>query len=219
MIKLFNTGSHRLMTFLAIGVAAVLAGIAGAYVIADHDDDGLAAPSCQNALAAAARAKPFATGEVAAFLPASKPLSVADLSFKGNTGEDMTLADFKGRTTLLNIWATWCAPCRKEMPALDLLQAELGADDFEVVAVNVDRGPEEKARGFLKEVGVETLNFYADPTMKIFNELRSRGKGAGLPTTMLIDGQGCEIGSMFGPAEWASADAKNLIKAVLNKEK
>ena len=127
----------------------------------------------------------------------------------------MTLADHAGKTVLLNLWATWCAPCRAEMPALDALQKEKGGNAFEVVAVNVDAGDDTKPRKFLKEIGVETLGFYRDPTIALFNEAKTRGLALGLPVTMLIDGDGCLVAHMNGPAEWSSPDAKRLVEAAL----
>jgi thiol-disulfide isomerase/thioredoxin len=128
----------------------------------------------------------------------------------------MTIADHAGKTVLLNLWATWCAPCRAEMPALDALQKEKGGDAFEVVAVNVDTGDDAKPKKFLKEIGVETLGYYRDATMGLFNEAKKRGLALGLPVTMLIDGEGCLIAHMNGPAEWSSPDAKRLVEAAVS---
>src|SRR5690606_2801471 len=114
---------------------------------------------------------------------------------------------------LLNLWATWCAPCREEMPALDRLQSDLASQQFQVVAVSVDRGTTERPKAFLEEVGATNLPFYADPTMAIFNTLRERGRATGLPSTVLVNGEGCALGAMYGPADWASDDAKALIAA------
>ena len=118
---------------------------------------------------------------------------------------------------LFNLWATWCVPCRKEMPALDELQAKLGGADFEVVAVNIDTRDPEKPRAWLKEVGIERLAYYADPAAKVFQELKQAGKAWGMPTTILVDGAGCEIGTLAGPAEWASEDAIKLVSAALGR--
>lgn len=206
---------NRLPVFAALGAAVVVAGMTGVYVMGGADGNREAAASCPAALDLASAVAPLASGEVAAFLPASKPLSVADLSFTDDSGTTRTLGDFAGRTVLLNLWATWCAPCRKEMPALGTLQAEMGSDEFEVVAVNVDLGSADKPKAFLADVGVTDLTFYADSSMKIFKDMRSRGRAPGLPATMLIGHDGCEIGTLMGPAEWASDDAKALIRKAL----
>ncbi len=207
------------LSIAALGGAGLIAGLAAVYVINGPEGNGSNASTCQAAIAAGKAAKPFATGELAAFLPAQEPLSVADLSFKDAAGAPLRVSDFKGQTLLLNLWATWCAPCRKEMPALDKLQADLGSEDFAVVTVNVDRGPADKPLKFLNEIGVKDLAFYSDSTMDIFNKLRSRGRAVGLPSTMLVGRDGCEIGSIYGPAEWASEEAKALINAAVGAQK
>ncbi|WP_417771523.1 thiol:disulfide interchange protein TlpA [Stappia sp.] len=208
---------RRRLALAALAAAALAAGLGGVYVIGGADGNTKQAASCRGALDIARAVAPMAKGELAAFLPAEKPMSVADLTFSDDAGQKMSLADFSGKTVLLNLWATWCAPCRKEMPALDQLEAEMGSDDFEVVAVSVDQNGNEKPKAFLKEIGVEHLVFRADPSMKIFQDVRARGRAPGLPTTLLIDGKGCEIGAVMGPAEWASGDAKALIRAALDE--
>jgi thiol-disulfide isomerase/thioredoxin len=162
----------------------------------------------------AATAGAAAKGEVAAMLAASPPLSLKTLAFNAPDGTPMTMAGLSGKTVLLNLWATWCAPCRHEMPALNQLQAEEGGADFEVVAINVDTGTDEKPKRFLEETQVDALGYYRDATMGVFNELKRRGLALGLPVTVLIDGDGCMLAHMNGPAEWASADAKALIASV-----
>ena len=118
---------------------------------------------------------------------------------------------------LLNLWATWCVPCRKEMPALDALAGKLGGPAFEVVAVNIDTRDPDKPKNWLKEVGIERLAYYADPSAKVFQELKVVGRAIGMPTTLLVDPTGCEIGTIAGPAEWASDDAVKLVTAALAK--
>ncbi len=189
--------------------------------VGESQDDAACAAKADRAKAVAAAA----TGEVAALSPADQPQSLKRLAFKGPDGKPMTLADITGKsgpgksgpgkTVLLNLWATWCAPCREEMPALDALQKEMGGDTFEVVAVNVDTGDDAKPKKFLEETGVAALGYYRDATMGVFNDLKTRGLALGLPATMLIDGEGCLIAHMNGPAEWASPDAKRLVEAAL----
>lgn len=157
-----------------------------------------------------------ATGAVAAMLPSDPPQSVKALAFNGPDGKPMTLADRSGKTVLLNLWATWCAPCREEMPALNTLQKEAGGDDFEVIAVNLDTGDDTKPKKFLGETGIDTLAYYRDNTLGVFNELKTRGLALGLPVTLLIDGEGCLLAHMNGPADWASADAKRLVDTARN---
>ncbi|MBN9673231.1 thiol:disulfide interchange protein TlpA [Roseibium aggregatum] len=199
----------------AAGLAGAAAALAALYVIAGPNGNITGAQSCSGALAAAKAAKPFATGDVAAFLPASQPLDLTNLTFQGPDGASLTLADFRDKTVLLNLWATWCAPCRKEMPALDELQADLGGETFEVVAVNMDKGGPDKPKAFLKDIGVGHLAFYQDSGNAVLKDLRKVARATGLPTTILISPEGCEVGTMYGPAEWASGEAKNLIQAAM----
>ncbi|MFG1412530.1 TlpA disulfide reductase family protein [Xanthobacter sp. VTT E-85241] len=172
-------------------------------------------PACAPAVEAAKRLAPLAKGEIAAFTLATEPRRLPPLSFADGTGTPKTLADFKGKTLLVNLWATWCVPCRKEMPALDRLEQTLGGANFQVVAINLDTRDAEKPKAFLKEIGISSLAFYADSGTKTFQALRAVGRGFGLPTTLLVDDQGCELGYLAGPAEWASEDAQHLIKSAL----
>ncbi|TYC52595.1 TlpA family protein disulfide reductase [Rhodobacterales bacterium] len=200
----------------AAGVAGALAAVAALYVIAGPDGNIASAKSCSRTLEAASAVKPHAKGEVAAFIPASQPLDLDALVFKGPDGETVQMSDFGGKTVLLNLWATWCAPCRKEMPALDALEADMGGEDFEVVAVNLDRGGPEKPVAFLDEIGVTHLDLYQDSSNDVLKELRKVARATGLPTTILVSPEGCEVGTMYGPAEWASGEAKDLILAARN---
>ena len=176
---------------------------------ADSGDDA----ACAAKVAKARKVAAAATGQVAALLPADPPQSMKALAFEGPDGKPMTLADHAGKTLLVNLWATWCAPCRAEMPALDALQREKGSDTFEVVAINVDTGDDAKPKKFLGEIGVKDLALYREPTLTLFDTVKKRGLALGLPVTMLVDGDGCLIGHMNGPAEWSSPDAKRLVEA------
>ncbi|MCO6392633.1 redoxin family protein [Aliihoeflea aestuarii] len=221
-------GQSNLPTGRLIGLAAVagvLAGALGVYVMGGPSGNNEQAPATaavDPAAAAACEAKtekvalldPLITGEVAAMLPADPPRLVGDLAFNDPQGTRMQLSDI-GKVTLVNLWATWCAPCREEMPALNELQDEMGGETFEVVAVNVDTGDDEKPTAFLDEIGVASLGYYRDNTLGIFNELRRRNLALGLPVTLLVDADGCLLGHMNGPAEWASEDAKALIEAAI----
>jgi thiol-disulfide isomerase/thioredoxin len=150
-------------------------------------------------------------GQMAAFVFRKEPEVLPPVTFRDAAGRERTLGDWHGKVVLLNLWATWCVPCRKEMPALDRLQGELGSGAFEVLAVCVDRAGLPGARRFLDETGVARLALYADPTQRMASSLRA----AGLPATLLIDGEGREIGRLLGPAEWDGADARRLIGAAL----
>src|SRR5262249_22520056 len=137
--------------------------------------------------------------------------------FQDATGKPLTLEHWRGRTVLLNLWATWCVPCRKEMPALDALEQRLGGPAFEVVAINIDTRDGGKAKEWLKEVWGQKLAYYCAQAARTFQDLKAVGRAFGMPTTLLIDPQGCEIGSIAGPAEWASDDAIKLIQAGLGR--
>ncbi|RZN19020.1 TlpA disulfide reductase family protein [Bradyrhizobium sp. Leo121] len=172
-------------------------------------------PVCSSAVDLAKRLGPLAHGELAALTMATKPLRIPDLAFEDAEGKPRKLSDWRGKTVLVNLWATWCVPCRKEMPALDALQAKLGGKDFEVVAINIDTRDFDKPKNFLKDANLTRLGYFSDVKAKVFQDLKSIGKALGMPTSMLIDGNGCEIATIAGPAEWASDDAVKLITAAV----
>jgi thiol-disulfide isomerase/thioredoxin len=162
----------------------------------------------------AARLVPFAKGELAALQLSSEPRRAIQVAFERDGGAKLTVADFKGRPILLNLWATWCIPCRAEMPALDRLQAAKGGPGFEVVAVNVDTARLERRAAFLDSVGVKSLTRYADPSGDAFETLHKDGKALGLPVTLVIDKDGCEVGAVEGGAKWDSAEARALVETL-----
>ncbi len=175
--------------------------------------DGDAA--CAASAKIASSVRDLAKGEVAAMTIAAKPEPVPDYAFDGPDGAPVSLGSFKGKTTLFNIWATWCVPCRAEMPALDRLQEAFAGQNFQIVAVNVDTTRLERPKAFLAEAGVKSLTYYGDPKANVFFEMKQSGKALGLPTTLLIGPDGCQIGLLNGPAAWDSADAKALISRAL----
>lgn len=202
----------------AAGIAGLLAGAAAIYVKesgSGKDAVVAAAGACKAAAGKAAAITPFSKGEVAAMRTVDEHRPLSALSFKGPSGEERTMADFSGKTVLLNLWATWCVPCREEMPALNALEKQMGSDRFEVVAVNIDTGGDEKPKAFLQETGVDALAYYRDASMGVFNTLKKEGLAFGLPVTLLMDDKGCLIAAMNGPAAWDSDDAKALIGAAL----
>jgi len=208
----------RAAVVLAGGIVGVAVGLAGVYgistLIGNKEASGVNA-ACRPAVELAQKIAPFARGQVAAVNMAKTPLKVPPLAFHDSSGAPKTLDDFRGRTILLNLWATWCVPCREEMPALEALEKKKGSPDFQVVAVNIDTRDADKPKAWLKEVGIHGLAYYADPEARVFQELKAAGRAFGMPTTMLIDGQGCEIGTIAGPAEWAGDDAVKLIDAAI----
>lgn len=200
---------------LVLGALGVLGlGALALYGIGGRDKAQAACAASSETLAAI---KAAAKGEVAGVATPSEPRPLPALTFKDANGTDVGLEKFRGKVVLLNLWATWCAPCRKEMPALDRLEGEQGGEAFEVVPVSLDFGTDEKPKKFLAEIGATKLPFFHDATGKVLSSLKAVGRGTGLPTTLILDRAGCEIGYLPGPAEWASEDAKALIRAALGK--
>ncbi|MGK6313177.1 thiol:disulfide interchange protein TlpA [Neorhizobium sp. DT-125] len=212
----FGLPTVRLIVIAA--VAGMLAGAVAVYVrnMGSGNGEGplLAQSSgaCEGAVEKVKSVSEFSRGQVAAMVAAQPPRPL-DLTFKGPDGQDLKTADFAGKTVLLNLWATWCGPCREEMPALNALQKEMGGEDFEVVAVNIDTGDDEKPKAFLAEYGIDKLGYYRDSSMGVFNALKKEGLAFGLPVTLVMDEKGCLISAMNGPAAWDSPDAKALITA------
>jgi thiol-disulfide isomerase/thioredoxin len=202
---------------VAIGAVLIGAaiGFAGVYGIGGLKRNAAGDPACRPAVALAQKLAPLAHGEVAALTMATVPLRLPDLAFEEASGRPRKLSDWRGRTVLVNLWATWCVPCRKEMPALESLQTRLGGANFEVVAVNIDTRDPEKPKNFLKDANLTRLGYYSDQNAKVFQDLKAVGRALGMPTSVLVDGQGCEIATIAGPAEWGSDDAIKLIKAAL----
>jgi len=202
---------------IAIGAVLVggLIGFAGVYGLGGLKRGGSGDSACAGAVELARKIGPLAHGEVAALTMAASPLRLPDLAFEDADGKSRKLSEWRGKTVLVNLWATWCVPCRKEMPALDSLQTKLGGKDFEVVAINIDTRDPEKPKNFLKDAHLTRLGYFSDEKAKVFQDLKAIGRALGMPTSVLVDGQGCEIATISGPAEWGSDDATKLIKAAL----
>jgi thiol-disulfide isomerase/thioredoxin len=206
-----TTGTGSTSRAIVVTALAALAGFAGVYVTLGARDNARPAAMPAATLSTTGARGTLNTGEMAAFVFKKEPEPLVEVAFSDGAGRPRTLADWKGRIVLLNLWATWCAPCRKEMPALARLQKELGSDRFEVVALAVDRAGAEAAQKFLASAKITELALYIDPTARAGTAL----KAAGMPTTLLIDAQGREIGRLTGAAEWDSPDAKRLLAAHL----
>ena len=179
----------KLRVALAFGAVAIAAAAAGMYISYQH-----------------AGAPPF--GRMA------KPKAMPELRFVDGAGRALSLADFRGKVVLLNIWATWCAPCREEMPALDRLQAQMGGARFQVVALSVDLQGAPIARKFYGEFGIKALPLYIDPTAKAAFVLDA----AGLPATLLVDRAGREVGRHLGPVKWDSPEVVEQLRRAIAAE-
>lgn len=160
----------------------------------------------------ASKESSFKLGGMAAFVMKETPEPLPDVTFQDASGKDVTLSSFKGKTILLNLWATWCTPCREEMPGLDRLQLAFGKGRFELIALSIDRKGYEVSRNFLREIKANEVALYTDVTAISRMELNL----IGMPTTILINKDGLEVGRLAGSANWDSDDAKKLIEATIN---
>jgi len=217
-----RTGKTPVATYVIVAIAAGLAGFVAVYVNYAASGNGSGSSLLSSAVSEKTAPAPaaaggglgaHATGEMSTFVARDEPQDLPAFTINDGAGEAKTIADWKGRVVLVNLWATWCAPCREEMPSLDRLEAELGSDDFEVVAISVDKSDADKPRKFLDSIGVKNLKFYHDPTAKLGTTLNAFG----MPTTLVIDRQGREIGRLVGPAEWDSQDALRLLRSAIGE--
>ena len=199
---------------LWIAALSALAAFAAVYVIVGRpDNEGGAdlSPAKSESGAPVSEANKLSTGTMTTFVFKEPPALLPEVQFVNADGKPVSLKDWRGKVVLLNLWATWCAPCRGEMPALHRLQSALGSDKFEVVALAIDKSGLAGARKFLDETKAQKLKLYADPTARLGNEF----KVVGMPTSILIDKEGHEVGRLIGPAEWDTPEAKRLIQSLL----
>lgn len=165
-------------------------------------------------LSAAANAA-VAAGSRTRFSMHSQPRPVPEVEFRDGAGRTIRLSDFRGKVVVLNLWATWCGPCRKEMPTLDRLQARLGGADFQVVALSADAGGLDAVRAFFKFVGIRHLATYNDQDSRALSSLDVRA----LPTTLLLDRNGAELGRLIGPAEWDSPRMLRFLRNIIGAKR
>lgn len=199
--------SQRLIqrpAFLALAGVAIILALAGIYLVFSGKSNVEPGKST-SALEA------FAVGAMANFTALEPEDPVTGVSFRDEDGVERNFSGWRGKVVLVNLWATWCGPCRHEMPALDRLQAALGGDDFEVAAISLDRGGMDLPRVFFAENTIQHLALYNDATART-----SVALGAfGIPTTVLLDREGRLIGRLVGPAEWDAPEAIALIEAAI----
>ncbi len=177
-------------------------------------------PAVLRSLAAALIATASVTGASAQEPPQNfavheTPKPIPEIRFQDVEGKSLSLAEFRGKTVLLNVWATWCAPCRREMPTLDRLQRKLGGPDFMVLALSIDRAGIDAVRKFFGEVNVQDLAIYIDTTARAATQLGA----VGLPATLLIDREGREIGRLIGPAEWDTPEMIAFLRDQVGKQR
>ncbi|WP_311044968.1 TlpA disulfide reductase family protein [Rhizobium lentis] len=160
-----------------------------------------------------ATAEQVLAGPPRGFVLNDTPKSLADVQFSDGEGRPQTLSNFRGKVVLLNVWATWCLPCRTEMPTLDRLQATLGGDGFEVVALSIDRKGATAVKTFYSDIGVQHLAMHLDVSGQALSALAV----IGLPATILIDSEGRELGRLMGPAEWDAPDMVAFLKSIIEQ--
>ncbi len=204
---------------LAAGIVGAALGIAALFYVINAGP-GMGGGCTVDADRAAA-VDAAAQGELAGLQVTGSGRDYSDLKFEDETGAQKTLADFSGTPLLVNFWATWCIPCRQEMPALNAVAGAYDTKGFQVVPVNLDIGEDGigKARTFLDDMGLKNLTLYADPSYDAFERLKTSGVALGLPATLILNEKGCEIAVLQGPAEWDSPDGHAVIKAALGNSK
>lgn len=180
------------LAWALFGAVALVVGGAGTYLALRQGSEAIA-------------------GDSALLRMHASPRQLPEIAFVDGAGKPLTLADFRGRTVLLNVWATWCPPCREEMPSLDRLQKALGGPAFAVVALSIDAGGAPVVKRFYDEIGIRSLAIYVDSGMRAAGQLATPG----VPTTLLIDREGREIGRHAGPAQWDSPEALRVISGYL----
>lgn len=166
------------------------------------------------ALADMAAIKAMREGDMKKLIFHEEARDVSKTPFETGEGGTATLADYRGKVVVLNFWATWCAPCRKEMPTLSELQAEMGGDEFEVVTLATGRNPPPAMKTFFDEIGVDNLPLHRDPDMKIAREMGILG----LPITVIMNREGQEIARLQGEAHWSSDTARAILQALVDRD-
>lgn len=198
---------------VAVGVIVVAGSIAAWLMLGNAGT----ANECPAQQAQAQIIDAAAVGELAALNGTGDGRGYADMGFRDAAGTQMSVADFAGKALLVNFWASWCVPCREEMPALDAIATQYNSDRFMVLPINLDIGESglEKAQDFLDEGQFQNLPLYADNTFAAFERLKREAVAIGLPATLLLDPEGCELAVLQGPAEWHSDDGKAVVEALI----
>ena len=199
-----------LLALLSAGVALALTFLIGNLMPAQ-------ATQCVPQEAKGEHLADVAVGQLAALTGTGHGRGYADMAFKDAAGKPVTIADFAGKKLLVNFWASWCVPCRAEMPALDAVAGEYNSDSFQVLPINLDIGDGglDKAKAFLAEEQFKNLPLYADSSFSAFERLKQEAVAIGLPATLLLDDKGCELAVLQGPAEWDTSDGHKVVEALI----
>lgn len=208
-------GKRSILWALGLGAATLgAAAIAGILAFGGPGAfDGLVFGGRGRDLAGGAGTPPTLKGEMGDFSYFAAPRPVPAIAFTDGAGKSLSLADFRGRVVLVNFWATWCAPCVREMPSLDRLQARLGGPDFAVLDISLDREGKAVVEPYFAKNQLRHLGIYLDPSGEAFR----RWQGSGVPTSFLIDREGRARGVLLGPAQWDSPDAVALVRFLVGK--
>lgn len=210
------TSKKKLWLFCALGIGVILALITTWNGFDTTVSNSISDQKQTKAQSAIPALKPTISGHMAAVRLLDIPIDINHVKFTDGKGETLSLKDFQDKLILLNLWATWCPPCRHEMPSLQELNIKRGGKTFEVLSVSIDLGRPDKPKAFFKENNLNDLGFYWDGKAKIFNDLKKLGLAFGMPSTILVSPDGKAIASLNGPAEWASKDAFQLIDTALD---
>lgn len=206
---------RRLQPRRVLVIALVSAAIALAITLWVGNNSTQAA-TCPANTAEAARLDAAALGELAGVNGTGLGRSYADMALKDASEAPLTVANFEGKRLLINFWASWCVPCREEMPALNALADKYNSEKFMVLPVNTGETDPAKAKAFLAEGNWANLPLYSEAnSFEIINRLKTSAVSAGLPASVLVDEKGCELAVLQGPAEWDSPDGHGLIEAFL----
>jgi thiol-disulfide isomerase/thioredoxin len=197
--------------YILAAVLAAIAGFAAISLIYPHQGVKIAATD-RGAPGPAASGAETASG-LERLVRVTPPKAMSDVIFSDGEDRARNLGEWRGKVVLVNLWATWCAPCKREMPSLDRLQAKLGGADFAVLPISLDRTGPDKPRQFLASNGLKNLDLFLDSGSSLMQTLRVPG----LPLSLLVDRQGREIARLAGPAEWDGAEAETIIRAAIAK--
>ncbi|MDC9826450.1 TlpA disulfide reductase family protein [Devosia sp. ZB163] len=207
--------TRRLQPKRVLLIALASAGLALVLTLAIGNFMPAQAHQCEAQVVKGQKIDAAATGLLAALTGTGEGRGYADMAFQDEAGQPKTIADFAGKKLLVNFWATWCVPCREEMPALDNIATEYNSDEFMVLTINTGETDLAKASKFMTEEQLKNLPLYWDRNFSAFDRLKRNAVAIGLPATLLLDEKGCELAVLQGPAAWDSSDGKAVIDTLI----